>query len=110
MGAFSENPEHFLTWTQERGERADRSDFLPCRLFRDYIVDLIREARQARTNGQLFEHVCGEVIDIEAEGGCATIHVEAQEPFVVDPTAFPQAREMITTLAEGFIRGPLGLQ
>ena len=44
--------EHFLTWTQERGERADRSDFLPCRLFRDYIVDLIREARQARTNGQ----------------------------------------------------------
>jgi hypothetical protein len=28
--------------------------------------------------------VCGEVTDIEMEGGCATIHVEAQEPFVLD--------------------------
>jgi len=84
MGAFSEDPEHFLRWAQERGARADRSDFLPRRLFRDYIVDLMRKAWQARTNGPLFEHVCGEVTDIETEGGCATIHVEAQERFVVD--------------------------
>jgi uncharacterized NAD(P)/FAD-binding protein YdhS len=84
MGAFSEDPEHFLTWAQERGARADRSDFLPRRLFRDYIVDLMREAWEARTNGSLFEHVCGEVTDLETEGGCATIHVEAQEPFVAD--------------------------
>jgi hypothetical protein len=44
---------------------------------------MMPEAWQARTNGPLFEHVCGEVTDIETEGGCATIHVEAQEPFVV---------------------------
>jgi uncharacterized NAD(P)/FAD-binding protein YdhS len=84
MGAFSEDPEHFLMWAQERGVRAGRSDFLPRRLFRDYIVDLMREALQARTSGPLFEHVCGEVTDIETEGGCATIHVEAEELFVVN--------------------------
>jgi len=84
MGAFSEDPEHFLTWAQERGARAGRSDFLPRRLFRDYILDLMADAWQARTNGPLFEHVRGEVTDIETKGGCATIHVEAQEPFVVD--------------------------
>jgi uncharacterized NAD(P)/FAD-binding protein YdhS len=83
-GAFSEDPEHFLTWAQKRGARADRSDFLPRRLFRDYIVDLMREAWQDRTNTPLFEHVCGEVTDIETERGYATIHVDAQEPFVVD--------------------------
>ena len=66
------------------GARANQSDFLPRRLFRYYIVDLMPEASQARTNGPLFEHVCGEVTDIETEGGCATIHLEAQEPFVVD--------------------------
>lgn len=59
MRAFSEDPEHFLMWAQERGVRADRSDFLPRRLFRDYIVDLMPEALQARTSGPLFEHVCG---------------------------------------------------
>jgi uncharacterized NAD(P)/FAD-binding protein YdhS len=69
MGAFSEEPEHFLTWAQERGAHAGRSDFLPRRLFRDYIVDLTREAWQTRTNGPSFEHVCGEVTDIEAEVG-----------------------------------------
>ena len=84
MGAFSEDPEHFLTWAQERGARADRSDFLPRRLFRDYILDLMADAWQARTNGPLFEHVRGEVTDIETKGGCATIHMKAQEPFVVD--------------------------
>ena len=84
MGAFSEDPERFLTWAQERGARADRSAFLPRRLFRDYIVDLMRDAWQARTNGPLFEHACGEVTDIETKGGCATIHMKAQEPFVVD--------------------------
>ena len=48
MAAFSEDSDHFLRWVQERGVRADRSDFLPRRLFRDYIVDLMREAWQAR--------------------------------------------------------------
>ena len=45
MGAFSEDPEHFLTWVQERGAHAGRSDFLPRRLFRDYIVDLTQIGR-----------------------------------------------------------------
>jgi uncharacterized NAD(P)/FAD-binding protein YdhS len=117
MGAFSEDPEHFLTWAQERGARADRSDFLPRRLFRDYIVDLMPEAWQARTNGPLFEHVCGEVTDIETEGGCATIHVEAQEPFVVDrgilalgnfPPRHPLIENRMALQSGRYVRDPWG--
>jgi uncharacterized NAD(P)/FAD-binding protein YdhS len=84
MAAFSEDSDHFLRWVQERGVCADRLDFLPRRLFREYIVDLVRKAWQARTNGPSLEHVRAEVIDIETTEGRATIHVEAQEPFVVD--------------------------
>ena len=119
MGAFSEDPEHFLMWAQERGARAGRSDFLPRRLFRDYILDLMADAWQTRTNSPLFEHVCGEVTDIETEGGCATIHVEAQEPFVVDRefSHWATSRRVIRSLKTGWlfraggtcgIRGPKG--
>ena len=36
MGAFSENPEHFLTWNRDRGAHAAGPwDFLPRRLYRE---------------------------------------------------------------------------
>jgi uncharacterized NAD(P)/FAD-binding protein YdhS len=115
MGAFSEDPGHFLTWAQERGAHADQSDFLPRRLFRDYIVNLMPEAAQARTNGPLLEHVCGEVTDIETEGGCATIHVAAQEPVVVDrgilalgnfPPSHPHIENRMALQSSRYVRDP----
>ena len=60
------------TWAHAAGPW----DFLPRRLYRDYILALMREALQARAGGTAFEHVRGEVTDIDTEGGCATIHVE----------------------------------
>ncbi|MGA7881010.1 MAG: FAD/NAD(P)-binding protein, partial [Terrimicrobiaceae bacterium] len=47
MGAFSEDPEHFLTWNRDRGAHAGPWDFLPRRLYRDYILALVCEALQA---------------------------------------------------------------
>jgi uncharacterized NAD(P)/FAD-binding protein YdhS len=36
MGAFSEDPEHFLTWNRDRGAHAGPWDFLPRRLYRQW--------------------------------------------------------------------------
>ncbi|MGB7793179.1 MAG: FAD/NAD(P)-binding protein, partial [Terrimicrobiaceae bacterium] len=84
MGAFSEDPEHFLTWNRDRGAHAGPWDFLPRRLYRDYILALVCEALQARAGSTTFEQVRGEVTDIDTEGGCATIHVKDKGPIVVD--------------------------
>ena len=48
MGAFSEDPAHFLTWNRDRGANAGPWDFLSRRLYRDYILAVMREALQAR--------------------------------------------------------------
>ena len=84
MGAFSEDPEHFVKWRRERGAHAGPGDFLPRRLYRDYILALTREALEARAGGTTYEHIRGEVTDIDTEGGRATIHVEDKGPFVAD--------------------------
>ena len=54
MGAFPEDPEHFLTWNRDRGAHAGAWDFLPRRLYRDYILALVREALQAQAGGTTF--------------------------------------------------------
>src|SRR5512146_1575339 len=38
MGAFSDDPEHFLKWARRKGVRAGEWDFLPRRLYRDYLL------------------------------------------------------------------------
>src|SRR3990172_882812 len=84
MGAFPEDPEHFLKWVRLRGVRADQWDFLPRSLYREYVLDLLREAQQARTSGPSFEHVCAEVTDIQTEQGSARLLAASEVSFVAD--------------------------
>jgi len=84
MGAFSEDPEHFYRWVRERGVRAEPEDFLPRRLYRDYILFLMHEAVRARAGDLAFEHIRGEVTDIELDGLRATVHLESRKPFSAD--------------------------
>jgi uncharacterized NAD(P)/FAD-binding protein YdhS len=115
MGAFSEDPEHFLRWNRDRGAHAGPWDFLPRRLYRDYILALVREALQARAGGTTLEYVRGEVTDIDTEGGCPTIHVEDKGPIVVDkavlalgnfPPRHPPIENRSALESERYIRNP----
>jgi uncharacterized NAD(P)/FAD-binding protein YdhS len=115
MGAFPEDPEHFLTWNRDGGVHAGPCDFLPRRLYRDYILALVREALQARAGGTTFEHVRGEVTDIDTEGGGATIHVKDKGPIVVDkavlalgnfPPRHPPIENRSALESERYIRNP----
>jgi uncharacterized NAD(P)/FAD-binding protein YdhS len=84
MSAISQDPEHFLKWAQEQGVSASNGDFLSRRLYRDYILDLLVKAQQARTNGPAFEHLCEEITDIEAGQDGAVLHAKDNVLFRVD--------------------------
>lgn len=84
MGARSDDPEHFLKWTRARGARVGPLDFLPRRLYREYILALMREALLERPASTSFEHIQGEVTDLVIDNRRATISIEGRRPCVVD--------------------------
>jgi uncharacterized NAD(P)/FAD-binding protein YdhS len=78
----------------------------------------VREALQARAGGTTFEHVRGEVTDVDTEGGCVTIHVEDKGPIVVDkavlalgnfPPRHPPVENRSALESERYIRNPWDL-
>lgn len=75
MGAFADDPGHFLKWARQRGLAAGEFDFLPRRLYRDYVLELLDQERLAHPDGPPLEHLRGEVTDIEPAAGGATIHL-----------------------------------
>jgi uncharacterized NAD(P)/FAD-binding protein YdhS len=83
MGALPEDPEHFLKWARRRGIAAGTLEFLPRNLYRRYILDLLHEAEE-RAGGPEFEHVRGEVTDVEVSRDRAVVRIESGEHFAVD--------------------------
>jgi len=117
MGAFPEDPEHFLKWVQARGMQANRLDFLPRRWYRDYILDLLHEAQQAQTSGPSFEQVRGEVTDLETGPGGITLTMEGDASFVVDkavlalgnfPPRHPQIENRKALANDRYVQNPWG--
>ena len=73
MGAFPDEPGHFLDWV---GERVDREnyptevapgDFLPRWIYGEYISSVLAEAQKNAAVGVELERIKGEVVDIEDE-------------------------------------------
>lgn len=84
MGAFAEDPEHFFKWVRERGDSAEPEDFLPPRLYRDYIFSMMREAIRTKADKDVYEHVHDEVTDIELDGHRAIVHLEGHKTLPAD--------------------------
>ena len=84
MGALPENEAHFLTWARNAGIAAGEYDFLPRRLYREYVLELVRGAHRARASGVEVEHVRAEVTDLETKIGGVTIHTAAGTSYDVD--------------------------
>jgi uncharacterized NAD(P)/FAD-binding protein YdhS len=115
MGAVAEDPEQFLRWTQRQGVRAGASDFLPRRLYRDYVRELMHEVQHQRSDGPRSEHVRGEVTDIEPGGAGVRIHVDTGRPVVVDravlalgnfPPRDPSIENRTALASARYIRNP----
>jgi uncharacterized NAD(P)/FAD-binding protein YdhS len=81
MGAFSEDAEHFLKWVREKGISAGPWDFLPRKLYRDYVFSLLEESQLTGRNGSSFELIRGEVIDLQPGQNGATLYVQGKGAF-----------------------------
>lgn len=77
MGAFPDHPEHFYQWVAERVSRVGfptavtPADFLPRRLYGEYLYSVLKETRDTAPPGVTLEMLVGEAVDLEenADGG-----------------------------------------
>lgn len=75
MSAFPEQPEHFLRWAAARAGQpgfpgtVGPADFLPRRLFGDYLAGVLADAAAAAAPGVGYDAVRGEAVDIEETAG-----------------------------------------
>lgn len=71
MSAFVDQPDHFVEWVSERvgrlgyPDRVSPGDFLPRKIFGDYIASVFAEARAKAPDTIRFTNVTGELIDME---------------------------------------------
>ncbi|MET0262965.1 MAG: FAD/NAD(P)-binding protein, partial [Rariglobus sp.] len=71
MSAFADEPNHFFNWISERvgrlgyPDQVAPSDFLPRKLYGDYISSVFTEARAKASDSIRFSNVTGELTDIE---------------------------------------------
>ncbi|HSD63157.1 MAG TPA: FAD/NAD(P)-binding protein [Ignavibacteriaceae bacterium] len=46
--AYSDNPGHFVEWVNKKGIEASEGDYLPRKLYREYIHKMFREALEGK--------------------------------------------------------------
>lgn len=84
MGAFSKDPEHFLRWAQAKKVAADKGDYLPRKLYREYIQAMLQQAIDGKNKNTTLERVQGEVEDIMISDNQARVFIHGQGDFMTD--------------------------
>jgi len=115
MGAYSDDPEHFLKWVRNKGIKADKFDFLPRSLYREYIMELLHKAIRDIRNNLTFKQVSAEVIDIENSDNRIKIYLQAGDIIHADkavlalgnfPPADPKINNPEALKSKRYIRNP----
>jgi uncharacterized NAD(P)/FAD-binding protein YdhS len=73
MGAVSNEPHHFCNWLNNKGIRVNETDFLPRKMYREYVKELFRNALNKRNRNISFERIQDEAIDIKLNENQAQI-------------------------------------
>jgi uncharacterized NAD(P)/FAD-binding protein YdhS len=84
MGVYSDRPEHFLEWVNDRGMKAGSGDYLPRRLYREYIHTMFREAYANKSENISYERIKGEATDLETDDVRPVLHMEDGREFSTD--------------------------
>lgn len=66
MGAFSKEPEHFLNWALEKKINTGKGDYLPRKLFREYIQKMFQNALKQKSSSITFQRIEGEAVDLKS--------------------------------------------
>jgi uncharacterized NAD(P)/FAD-binding protein YdhS len=83
MGAFAEDPGHFLKWVWSKNITAKEGDYLPRKLYRRYILEILEEAKKPNGN-IILKRILGEATDIKTGDGKATVFVKGYGDFQTD--------------------------
>lgn len=79
MSAFADHPEHFWHWLQAReseiGKKFSQDDFVPRKLYGDYVKSILAEAEAEANKGVSLERLTDEAIALETTTERATIHL-----------------------------------
>jgi uncharacterized NAD(P)/FAD-binding protein YdhS len=78
MSAFEDDPQHFVSWLTGRSPRWGASDFVPRHLYREYLQDVLHQARGQAAPGTdltwVDETVTSVRMDANAGHAGATVH------------------------------------
>ena len=88
MGAFSDKPEHFLTWAQEKYDKTKKGDYLPRKLYKEYIQEMWREAWKSKPENTQFERIRDEVTDVEIQDNQIKVILKKTPDSVTDTIVF----------------------
>jgi uncharacterized NAD(P)/FAD-binding protein YdhS len=65
MGAFTQDPAHFLKWIHKYNIDASEGDYMPRKLFRKYIHSMLEYAVRKQNDHHILERIQDEVMDID---------------------------------------------
>ena len=79
MGAYPDEVGHFLEWLRARRHEYEADDFVPRRLFGDYLRDTLQKAESDRQKNVRLNVFEDDAVDIEIEGGKAHVTLASGE-------------------------------
>lgn len=84
MGALSRDPAHFLNWTLQKKIPARKGDYLPRKLYREYVLEMLNNALRNKSSATHLERIRGEVLDIQPKGDRYRIFIKDRDDFTTD--------------------------
>jgi len=76
MGALPRNPGHFLRWAQRRVPDVGPADFVPRKLYGEYLSDVLADAARTAPPGCALERVRDDAVDLQISPANDTVDIE----------------------------------
>jgi len=115
MGAFSNDTEHFFKWTQEKDIKTQRGDYLPRKLYKEYIQEMWQEAWVSKVDTIHLERMRDEVVDVKIQDHQIKVIPKNSPAFFTDKVVFafgnslprnPQLRNKEILRDEHYVQDP----
>ena len=79
LSAFDDDRDDFVAWARQQAARADAHSFLPRRLYRQYVFERLRQARDARPEALRLEQRRAEATDVTVTSHGVVIRAGADQ-------------------------------
>ncbi len=78
MSALPEKPSHFVDWLRAQGRETREDEFVPRRLYGEYVSAILNEAKRGASPGVTIEHITEQAVDIEPGDWHLTVRVASK--------------------------------